>query len=86
MTVRNLMEEIVSKVLKEMVAAQPELEKLDPMHRDDMMAIALNKLPPRYTTTTRGEVIVKSQVRAQLESDVYRELSEAYKIVTKSPR
>ncbi|WP_309123245.1 late competence development ComFB family protein [Paenibacillus sp.] len=86
MTVRNLMEEIVGKVLKEMAAAQPELANLDPIHRDDMMAIALNKLPPRYTTTTRGEVIVKSQVRAQLESDVYRELTEAYKIVTNSPR
>jgi competence protein ComFB len=86
MTVRNLMEEIVGKVLKEMAAAQPELAGLDPIHRDDMMAIALNKLPPRYTTTTRGEVIVKSQVRAQLESDVYRELTEAFKIVTKSPR
>ncbi|TLS50381.1 competence protein ComFB [Paenibacillus antri] len=86
MTVRNLMEEIVGKVLKEMAAAQPELANLDPIHRDDMMAIALNKLPPRYTTTTRGEVIVKSQVRAQLESDVYRELTEAFKIVTKSPR
>ncbi|HZG55902.1 late competence development ComFB family protein [Paenibacillus sp.] len=86
MAVHNLMEEIVAKVLKEMITAMPELEKLEPIHRDDMMAIALNKLPPRYTTTTRGEVIVKSQVRAQLESDVYRELSEAYKIVTKSPR
>jgi len=84
--VRNLMEDIVGKVFKEMVAARPELAELDPAHRDDMLAIALNKLPPRYTTTERGEVIVKSQVRAQLESDVYRELTEAYKIVTNSPR
>jgi competence protein ComFB len=86
MTVHNLMEEIVAKVLKEMTAAQPDLSTMDPIHLDDMMAIALNKLPPRYTTTRRGEVIVKSQIRAQLESDVYRELVEAKNIVTKSPR
>jgi competence protein ComFB len=86
MTVHNLMEDIVAKVLKEMTAAQPELKTMDPIHLDDMMAIALNKLPPRYTTTHRGEVIVKSQIRAQLESDVYRELVVAMNIVTKSPR
>ncbi|MCI3919737.1 late competence development ComFB family protein [Paenibacillus sp. TRM 82003] len=86
MTVHNLMEEIVAKVLKEMVGSNAELAALDPIHLDDMMALALNQLPPRYTTTRRGEVIVKSQIRAQLESDVYRELTEAFKIVTKSPR
>lgn len=86
MVVHNIMEDIVAKVLKEMTTARPELEKLDEGQRADMMAIALNRLPPRYTTTARGEVIVKTQVRAQLESDVYRELSEAYQIVMKSPR
>lgn len=86
MAVHNLMEEIVSKVLKELTAANPTLAAMDPIHLDDMMAIALNKLPPKYTTTRRGEVIAKSQFRAQVESDVYRELIEAMKIVTKSPR
>jgi len=80
------MEDIVAKVLKEMQSTHPELAGMEPIHLDDIMAIALNKLPPRYTTTRRGEVIVKSQVRAQLESDVYRELSAALDVVRQSPR
>jgi len=86
MTVRNMMEDIVTEVLKEMETLRPEMASLDPVQKDDMMAIALNKLPPRYTTTERGEVLAKIQSRAQLESDVFRELTEAYKIVIASPR
>jgi len=84
--VHNLMEDIVGKVLKDMIAARPEMAELEPTQLDDMLAFALNRLPPRYTTTAKGETIVKSQVRAQLESDVYRELIEAYNIVKASPR
>lgn len=85
MPVRNLMEDIVDKALKEMVA-KPEYSGLLPAQMDDILAMVLNKLPPRYTTTAKGEAIVKSQVRHQLESDVYRELAEAINIVTRSPR
>lgn len=86
MPVHNLMEDIVGKVMKEMTASRPEMASLEPSQLDDMLAFALNRLPPRYTTTAKGETIVKSQIRAQLESDVYRELIEAYQIVKASPR
>ncbi|WP_199618916.1 late competence development ComFB family protein [Paenibacillus alkalitolerans] len=77
MAVHNLMEDIVRNCLKELTASQPLLTKVQPKLLDDMMAIALNRLPPKYVATERGEVIAKTQLRAQVESDVYRELSAA---------
>ena len=82
MPVHNLMEDIVMKLLKNMISVKNELKALTPSQLDDVAAIALNRLPHRYTTTHRGEVIVKSQITTQLESDVYRELTEAIRIVT----
>ena len=86
MAIRNMMEDIVAKVFREMESHRPEIAGLPPSQKDDMMAIALNRLPPRYTTTERGEVLAKIQSRAQLESDAFRELLEAYRIVAASPR
>ncbi|WP_274363304.1 late competence development ComFB family protein [Paenibacillus thermotolerans] len=85
MAVHNLMEDIVKSCLKEMAATQPILTKVQPKLLDDMVAIALNRLPPRYVATERGEVIAKTQLRAQVESDVYKELTAAMNKVLNSP-
>ena len=86
MAIRNLMEEIVVSCMKELRSNRPELLAASEDAIEDMMAIALNRLPPRYVTTRRGEAIAKSQVRSQLESDVFRELAAAAETVLKSPR
>jgi len=86
MAVRNMMEEIVAKVLRELAQQRPEVARLSPSQRDDVMAIALNSLPPRYTTTEKGEVLAKIQSRVQLESDAFRAVIDAYQKVVESPR
>ncbi len=86
MKVHNLMEDVVSSCLKDLVARQNRYQVLNERALADVMAIALNQLPPRYVATERGEVIAKSQLRQQVESDVYRELTKALERVMQSPR
>jgi competence protein ComFB len=82
MTVHNLMEELVESCLKEYMVRHVELQNLGDGKFDDIMAITLNSLPAKYVTTVKGEVFAKTQLRAQLESDVYKELSYAIEKVT----
>ncbi|MDU0202359.1 MULTISPECIES: late competence development ComFB family protein [Paenibacillus] len=50
--------------------------------KDDMLALALNKIPPRYTSSEKGALFVKGiYINPQLQSDVMRELMEAANIV-----
>jgi competence protein ComFB len=82
MTLHNMMEEIVRNCLKDLIQHQPKLAVLDDKKFDDVMAITLNKLPAKYVSTSRGEVFAKTQLRLQVETDVYRELTLAIERVT----
>lgn len=54
--------------------------------KDDILAIALNRLPSRYVSTDRGETYVKAQFfNQQLHSDVVRELTLAAEMVASRP-
>ncbi|PYI54597.1 late competence development ComFB family protein [Paenibacillus flagellatus] len=77
MTVHNMMEEIVRNCLRDLMHNQTRLSGLDEKQQSDIMALALNKLPPRYVSTVRGEMFAKTQLRQQVETDVYRELTHA---------
>lgn len=77
MNVHNMMEEIVRNCLKELMANQTKLAALSEKEQSDVMALALNKLPPKYVSTLKGEMFAKTQLRAQVETDVYRELTHA---------
>jgi len=82
MPIHNSMEEIVANCLKEYLVRNAELQKLDDVKFDDIMALTLNRLPAKYVTTQKGEVFAKTQLRAQLESDVFKELAYAIEKVT----
>jgi competence protein ComFB len=86
MEVHNLMEEIVKHCLKDLLIHQENGLEIDVKSQSDILAIALNKLPSRYVATTQGEMFAKTQLRAQVETDVYRELSLAMEIVLNSSR
>jgi competence protein ComFB len=86
MNVHNLMEEIVKQCLKELMLHQEILQDCDEKTQSDIMAIALNQLPPKYVSSVKGEMFVKTQVRLQVEPDVYRELSYAIEKVLNSSR
>lgn len=84
--VHNLMEDIVKVCLKDLIQHQDRLANLDEISQSDIMAIALNRLPAKYVGTTKGEVFAKTQLRMQVETDVYRELAYAVDKVLNSDR
>ncbi|MEX2414665.1 MAG: late competence development ComFB family protein [Paenibacillaceae bacterium] len=86
MPIHNLMEQLVGSCLKEYMVRHVELQNLDEGKFDDIMAITLNRLPAKYVSTEKGEVFAKTQLRTQLESDVYKELSYAIEKVTSFKR
>jgi len=86
MNVHNLMEDVVKSCLKDLIQHQPQVGELDEKLQSDIIAIALNRLPPKYVSTDRGEVFAKTQLSSQVETDVYRELTNAIEKVLKSGR
>jgi len=53
----------------------------------DVMAIALNNLPPKYVVTKRGELYTKlSILQHQFDVDIVAELSKAAEVVGRNPR
>jgi competence protein ComFB len=86
MEVHNLMEEIVKNCLKELILHHESGFEINEKSQSDILAITLNKLPSKYVATTQGEMLAKTQLRSQVETDVYRELSHAINIVMKSSR
>jgi len=86
MGVHNMMEDIVRACLKDLMQHQPNVKDLDEKKQDDVMAIALNHLPAKYVASSAGEVYTKTQLRTQVETDVYRELAGAIDKVQNSSR
>jgi competence protein ComFB len=86
MEVHNLMEDIVKNCLKELMHHNDQALEIDEKSQSDILAITLNKLPSKYVATSQGEMLAKTQLRSQVETDVYRELSLAMDIVLKSSR
>ncbi|UJF35123.1 late competence development ComFB family protein [Paenibacillus hexagrammi] len=74
--VHNLIEDLVQQCLKELQQTQAQLKECDDRLLDDIMAITLNRIPPKYVASNQGEMFVKTQLR-QMVPDVYRELSYA---------
>jgi len=85
MPIVNMTEVLARQILKD-----PELQKLLPCHcdqcLDDVLAMALNHLPPRYATTDEGQLYVQVEyLRPQLRSDILRELTQAALRVSSHP-
>ncbi|SFL32005.1 competence protein ComFB [Paenibacillus sp. 1_12] len=86
MEVHNLMEDIVKGCLKDLMQHQVSASALEEKQQSDVMAIVLNRLPAKYVSTQQGEVFAKTQLRSQMETDVYRELSYAIEKVLQTER
>ncbi len=54
MAIRNLMEDVVSSVVGELLAKQKEELPHADMYWDDIIAYVLNRIPPKYITSERG--------------------------------
>lgn len=83
---KNHMEDIVDLELPIVLARYTDICKC-PKCVDDIKAIALNKLAPRYVVTSKGLVYTKiNELVNQFEADVTIVIVIAIKIVSQNPR
>lgn len=86
MEVKNVMEELVWEMLDKV------LDDINPpcrceMCKADMVAYALNKIKPRYSSTEKGETITKAMaLQFQTHMDVVAALTQAAEQVARNPR
>ncbi|XID90137.1 late competence development ComFB family protein [Paenibacillaceae bacterium WGS1546] len=87
MSVFNAMEPIVSRLFEDHCVKARILACDCEKCRMDIVLLALNHVPPRYTSGQAGEAYVKALYQdLQLQSDVLRELTKAVQVIAASPR
>ena len=81
----NMMEDIVLRHADETMAATGGCPC--PLCKADVIACALNRLPPRYVRTEAGRMLVEltATYDNQFRADVLAALSEAAKLVRENP-
>ena len=83
---KNYIEDVVDQLLPTVLRGKPEICNCEACLLD-IKAIALNNLPPKYTVTTKGSLLMKtSSFNLQFETDVLKEITKAVEIVSKLPR
>ncbi|MBS4540002.1 late competence development ComFB family protein [Clostridium sp. D2Q-11] len=86
MTLYNFMEIGVKNHIKVVLNKQSDMCKCQQCV-DDISAIALNNLPPKYIARDTGEIYSKlSQMENQFTVDIIKEITKAINIVSKNPR
>lgn len=83
----NYMEEAVQSILDEMLKEEAYVHVADNERmRLDVMAYALNRLPPKYVATQRGHIYTRVQeLRQQFRTDIVVELTKALQLVLANP-
>lgn len=82
---RNLMEEAVTEAL-DTAWADEDMCRCERC-RLDILAKALNNLPPRYVVTERGKVFTRADfLELQKSIDVLTALGNAIRLVKENPR
>jgi competence protein ComFB len=82
------MEEAARRTLEEMLedSTYGEFKPVEKV-KMDVLAIALNRLPPRYVVTERGYLFTRAdELRQQFKTDLLVELARAIEQVRKNPR
>ena len=83
---KNYVEDIVDETLKSL------LPKYDPICQcekciQDIKALTLNELKPKYVVTDEGEVYAKlNELNYQFRTDIITKLMHAIDMVSKNPR
>jgi len=86
MKVYNFMEDIVKDELDKLLAEKENICKCAKC-KLDMMAWALNRLPPKYVVSDRGRIFTRLQgVEIQFRADVIIELTKAISLISKKPQ
>ncbi|ACB85296.1 late competence development ComFB family protein [Natranaerobius thermophilus] len=83
---QNYMEKVVEKKLEEILTDRKEVCDCQQC-KLDIMALALNDLPPRYVVTEKGEVFSKiDSLFVQFSTDVTTAIIKAIDQVKTQPR
>lgn len=83
---KNYMEDFVWCYLDQVLCKYPEICQCDTC-KHDIVAIALNNLPPKYVVREQGELYSKiNTLDAQYRIDVFTALTRAIMIVKDHPR
>jgi competence protein ComFB len=84
--VKNVTEMLVARSYDELLPTMPEFCRCE-VCRDDVLVYSLNRLPPHYTSTLKGEVVSKLEMEAgQGSIDVTVVLLDGLRRVAVSPR
>ncbi len=87
MSIVNVTEQVTRRILEEAYVRPRRLACACLQCQEDILAIALNHLPPRYVSRHTGELYAKAEYfNLQLESDVLQELARAAQAVAANPR
>ncbi len=86
MLVKNMVEPLVWDTLKKVLDSKPEACRCEKCQAD-MAAYALNKLPPKYVVSRKGEILARA---VSLDNKYYIAVlvavTEAVEIVSRKPR
>lgn len=86
MKLLNYMEETANFELEKLLEGTKDICKCQKC-KLDMLAWALNKLPPKYIVTDKGRVYTKlNEQTVQFQVDVIRELTKAILCISKKPQ
>lgn len=85
----NYMEKAAQRTLEEILETRPEYAdfKNDAKACGDVLAYALNRLPPKYVFTRRGDLFTRAEeLRQQFHADLWVVLTQALEKVQKNKR
>lgn len=86
MALKNNMETFVEERLERVMKKYPDCCRCDQC-KQDIMILALNHLPGKYTSTRKGELYVRLDAY-ESENDmlIIQEIAKAIEVVLKNPR
>ncbi len=83
---RNYMENLVENILSDIFESYPDYENCKP-YREEIIALALTKCEPFYTTSDVGHAVVKTRMDSSgFRSKVTSIVLEAIEKVKENPR
>ena len=86
MNVHNIMESFVSDMIDSVLKSKPDICTCDKC-KDDIAALALNQLKPRYVSSKMGDLFTRTELLdSRLRTAIVVNLAEAAEKVAVNPR
>ncbi len=84
--IKNILEDELRRLIPQIYKLKPELCRCDQC-TEDLLALALQKLPPKYVSRPVGEVYARLELEnVQTQVDMIEALLQAADVVIANPR